>query len=54
MTIDPTDIDRLTPPDPVTLERPPAPRDARTEFLLDGATETGRLDEFEALTGAGR
>ncbi|WP_394342368.1 PTS sugar transporter subunit IIA [Salinigranum rubrum] len=47
MTIDPTDIDRLTPPELVTLEQPPASKEECIEFLLDVAVEAGRVDDRE-------
>jgi PTS system fructose-specific IIA component len=47
MTIDPTDIDRLTPPELVTLAEPPASKEACIEFLLDVAVEAGRVDDRE-------
>jgi PTS system fructose-specific IIA component len=65
MTIDPNDIDRLTPPELVTLEQPPASKEACIEFLLDVAVEADRVDdrdqaladllqrEEEATTGVG-
>jgi PTS system fructose-specific IIA component len=51
MTIDPNDIDRLTPPELVTLDDPPASKPACIEFLLDVAVDAGRVDDREqALT----
>ena len=47
MTIDPSDIDRLTPPELVTLEEPPASKPACIEFLLDVAVEAGRVEDRE-------
>jgi PTS system fructose-specific IIA component len=47
MTIDPNDIDRLTPPELVTLEEPPASKEACIEFLLDVAVEADRVDDRE-------
>lgn len=47
MTIDPTDIDRLTPPELVTLAEPPATKEGCIEFLLDVAVEAGRVDDRE-------
>jgi PTS system fructose-specific IIA component len=47
MTIDPNDIDRLTPPELVTLETPPPSKAECIEFLLDVAVEAGRVDDRE-------
>jgi PTS system fructose-specific IIA component len=47
MTIDPNDIDRLTPPELVTLEEPPASKEECIEFLLDVAVEADRVDDRE-------
>ena len=47
MTIDPDDIDRLTPPELVTLVEPPAMKEDCIEFLLDVAVEAGRVDDRE-------
>jgi PTS system fructose-specific IIA component len=47
MTIAPDDIDRLTPPDLVTLEEPPTSRRECVEFLLDVAVDAGRVVDRE-------
>ena len=47
MDIDPNDIDRLTPPELVSLEEPPASKDECIEFLLDIAVDAGRVEDRE-------
>jgi PTS system fructose-specific IIA component len=47
MAIDPNDIDRLTPPELVTLADPPASKEECIEFLLDIAVDAGRVDDRE-------
>jgi len=47
MDIDPNDIDRLTPPELVSLEEPPASKDDCIEFLLDIAVDAGRVEDRE-------
>jgi PTS system fructose-specific IIA component len=47
MPIDPDDIDRLTPPELVTLDEPPTSKRDCIEFLLDVAADAGRVDDRE-------
>lgn len=50
--MDPQDIDTLLPPELVSLEEPPAEKDACIEHLLDMAVEAGRVEDREAALEA--
>lgn len=50
--MDPQDIDTLLPRELVSLEEPPAGKEACIEHLLDMAVEAGRVEDREAALGA--
>lgn len=50
--MDPQDIDTLLPRELVSLEEPPAEKDACIEHLLDMAVEAGRVEDREAALEA--
>lgn len=50
--MDPQDVDTLLPPELVSLEEPPAEKDACIEHLLDMAVEAGRVEDREAALEA--
>lgn len=50
--MDPQDIDTLLPPELVSLEEPPAEKEACIEHLLDMAVEAGRVEDREAALEA--
>lgn len=50
--MDPQDIDTLLPPELVSLEEPPAEKNACIEHLLDMAVEAGRVEDREAALKA--
>ncbi|WP_336362670.1 PTS sugar transporter subunit IIA [Halalkalicoccus salilacus] len=50
--MDPQDIDTLLPPELVSLEEPPAEKNACIEYLLDMAVEAGRVEDREAALEA--
>lgn len=50
--MDPQDIDTLLPRELVSLEEPPAEKEACIEHLLDMAVEAGRVEDREAALDA--